>query len=270
MAAALSVPSASTVALWADLISFRPPTSIQSAISARDASWFFHRIEGHPSSIAHAAGDINLDFYPVEVTTMPDKPGGGKYTPEEWLEYFRSNINDFVDTSISRFTPYSTRYATGSQDSNWTSAPPAPAGAVVSIDIPAFSVAGVTLARDDGSVCCTRSRNDQWVFSTLHTTRDGDHPVSGNRQFGFIRMNDGSVVYFTRGADRATGFMNNAPIANWAVFRGGDQLWQSFQRGMKAMVDSRGGSATIRARTSMRVWWTYVRVLAHSPTGAWI
>ncbi|MBX3160368.1 MAG: N-acetylmuramoyl-L-alanine amidase [Deltaproteobacteria bacterium] len=270
MAAALDLPSVQTISYWADLISFRPPATLQTAVPARDASWFFHHLEGAPGSVSHGAGDVNLDFYPVHVTTMPDKPGGGKYTPEEWLEYFRSNINDFIDTSYSRFAPYSARYATGSQDAHWTSAPPGPLGAIVSIDIPAISILGATLARDDGSVCCARSRGDQWIFATLHTTRDGDHPVAGNRQFGFIRMNDGSVAFFTRGADRATGILNNAPIANYMVFRGGHKLWQSFQRGMKSMVDARGGSATIKPPYSNRVWWTYVRDLAHSPTVAWI
>ena len=268
--ASLGVPSSTTVAFWSDLISFRPSTAFQAAVVARDPSWFFHRIEGHASSFAHASGDVNLDFYPIRVTRLPNKPGGGTYTAEEWLEYFRTHINDFIDTSYSRFAPYSTRYGTGSQDAHWSSAPPAPLGAVVSIDIPAISIGGVTLARDDGSVGCAHSRSDQWVFSTLHTTRDGDHPVSGNRQFGFAFEDDGSVTYFTRGADRATGFLNNLPGANWAVFRGGHQLWLSFQRGMKSMVEARGGAATIERPYSNRVWWTYARVLAHNPTVPWI
>jgi len=238
----------------------RPPTSVQSAIRSRDPSWFFHRLEGHPSQVSHGGGDINLDFYPVVVTTMPDKPGGGKYTPEEWLEYFRTHINDFVDTSKALFIPYSTRYSTGTADASWTSPPPAPLGTVVSIKI----------TPDNGSVCSARSRAEEWVFSTLHTTRDGDHPVSGNRQFGFILLENGDVVYFTRGSDRATGILNNMPIGNSIVFAGGHALWLTFQAGMKAMVESRGGSAVIKRPYSNRVWWPYVQVIAHHPTVLWI
>jgi hypothetical protein len=241
------LPAVPTGAPWTDLISFRPPTALQRAVKSREPTpvtnlWHMHKLED-------ALGPINLDRYEIEVSALPTL-GGVAVTAEQLLGHIRLNINDVIDPSVARFSPYDVAI----DGLVWRSF--APLGAVLHIHM-----------LDDGSVLCARAASDHWLFSTIKAGTDGYHPVSGNRQFGFQPSGDG-YVFYTRGADRASGV--ELWTAGDSVFSGGDELWRSFQRGVAALVNSNGGSATIGSRFSERFDWDQIMAAYHRPTESWI
>src|ERR1022692_1553997 len=128
--AAVSAPPAITTAVarggpwwaaWADLVRFRPSTAIQTDVKSRSSKWYIHKIED-------AWGDINIDLYPVDVSSVPSG-----MTAESLLEHVRTNINFFVNPGFSRFDPYDDKYppATFDDKKYWLSS--APESAVISI-----------------------------------------------------------------------------------------------------------------------------------------
>jgi hypothetical protein len=245
-------------AAWADLISFRPSNAVQTSVNGRSSDWYIHKLED-------AYGDINIDKYPVAVSSLPTG-----MSAESLLEHVRTHINDFVDPSYSRFEPYDDRYppAVFGDKARWLSS--SPESAVISIHMRAFKVPYMSyyFDPDDGSVVCAEKRPNYWIFSTLYTTKDKGHPVSGNRQFGFLPDPAGGNIFFTRGADRQTGFLDQLPIT--PVFTMADLLWKSFQEKLSSYVNSNGGSATTSAPISERVYWSAVKYVAWKPTVAWI
>lgn len=203
---------------WRDLVRFRVPSSIVAALAARSPRYEIQ-------TMASASSDnVNLDFYPIRVTQMPVW-GGRRLTARQLFEVFRVNINDFIDTSKSSFRP-----ATRTDLRRWAGA--SPVGSVIHIDIPI----------DDAFVVCSEYSPYHWRFSTLkeiHLLIDNDHPVSGTREFGYQETGS-STYYYTMGADRSS------YPTEWMArlgFRGGHQLWLSFQREFVNWVHSHHGMA---------------------------
>ncbi len=226
--------AAAGLPLWRYLIAFRPPARVDTEIDERGDGWQVHRIE-------EAAGQLNLDFYPVTVTEMP-LIAGVRATPEALLERIRRDINSVVSTQFCTFTPLD------EDQSRYLSA--APVGSVVHIDMAARPNV------EDGSVVVAEAAADHWIFSTVRTPFDFDHPVSGNRWFGFARQ-DGRVTFFTCGVDRPTAGLDN--ILQDAVFNGAHQTWLSFQQGIAKLVKDQQGAATIGAPHSERYDWEQMR-----------
>lgn len=245
----LATPFGFAATEWEPLISFRPPTAIQTAVNGKGLNWHVHRIED-------AYGDINLDYYPVSISAMP-VVGGRTLSAEELLSYTRLNINSFVDTRISEFSPYD-----GAEAAVWNSG--SPLGSVVHIDMKAF---GGWVNPDDGSVVVAEHAADHWIFSTIWTVMDMAHPVSGNRQFGYTAAEGAGFVFYTRGADRTTGVLDLAAMS--VVYSSAHNLWLSFQSGVAAFVNGNGGSATVGSATSIRTPWPDIRASSHHPSLAW-
>lgn len=234
---------------WKALLSFRPDPKVQRAVHERGPTWTVHRIEG-------GSGMVNLDYYPIKVLELPTV-GGHKLEPAELLAHIRLNLNDFVDTDISKFEPFKRQ-----DEAAWKTEDPD--GAILLIDIKLAP--GVS---DLALVVTSMRDSNEWIFSTVRggsgfkalNNRDnpGAHPVSGNRAFGFVR-GKGSWTFYTRGADRATRPMDEF----WGIrgareigFRQADRLWRSFQKKVVAYVNSHGGNAEIdeRGTTSARYDW---------------
>jgi len=247
-------PAASTsLGDWENLISFRPPVTVQRSLQDRTLSsidWPPHRIES-------AWGPINLDYYPVEIQQMP-VISGQTMTPEQLVEHVRLNINSFIDTRISEFTPVDSSAA-----AKWRSAHPL--GTVIHIDMKTL---GGRLNPDDGSVVASEVISLSWIFSTIWTPTDMSHPVSGNRQFGIEHTHDGRTIFFTRGADRTTLLVDDALQS--IVFSAAHSLWLSLQQGVRGFVNSHGGSARIRPAFSHRFSWGFIQPRYHHPTVPWI
>ena len=241
---------------WGRLISFRPPATMQAGLNARFG------LGGDPARVVHAIedarGPISLDYYPVRVEAMPSD-GSTTMTAEQLLELFRRNLNNFLDGSPDgcTFAPADPAIDTAA----WLPPflPTAVPGAVISIDMFA---SGVNV--DDGSVVLSEISPNHWVFSTIWTPDDGSHPVSGNRQFGFVPSSTGEFSFYIRGADRTTSAADS--LGEATVFATAHRLWLSFQGRLAAYVNSNGGRATVEPASATRYDWPTVRAQYHQPT----
>ena len=177
-----------------------------------------------------------MDLFPIKISTMPNKPNSTqKYTPAEFFDFFRKNINLFAE----KFTPLEDYYYNIHDTALWNSSNPL--GSLIHINIPI----------DDGTVICSGFSTNTWIFSTIKAplgwSYDGIHPVSGNRAFSYYM--EGSTMYiYTRGVDR-TSYINNdkTPVINAIMesvaFKGADELWTGMQNKLSAYVNNRGGSS---------------------------
>jgi hypothetical protein len=123
---------------------------------------------------------------------------------------------------------------------------------------------------DNGSVVCAQSESCCWIFSTIKAqylpSLDGMHPVSGNRQFGYFLHPNGHMEIYTKGADRLF-FPQSPPFAitggvekitaylmEKIAFFGADNLWESFQNGIKTFANNPlySGAATINSPIKVR------------------
>ncbi|MCL1034471.1 hypothetical protein [Elizabethkingia anophelis] len=199
---------------------------------------------------------VNMDYFPVKVNQLP-VVNGARLTPEQFLNYIRTNINKFVNTNYSSFTPYD---AYGYNDNNlWNSSNPL--GAIINIDISGKKVP------DNGSVMVTDYRTNKWTFTTIYEPVYGEHPVSGNRDFGFDQNVDGSYTFYTRGVDRLTDASGSAlqKFADWAKvqsispFGQADKLWTSLQDKINEFVNRHEGVSSIAKQEIERPDWQKVK-----------
>jgi hypothetical protein len=238
---------------WKELIKFSPPQSVKDKIQKLDNQSLLTNY--NIQYLEHASGAaINLDYFPVTINSLPKNPATGiKFTPTQFLNYVRLNINNFVDTNISRFSP--TTLTTGYNESQiWNSSNPL--GAIIHIDIP--QPAG------DASVICSVSDSNHWVFTTIEVPygifqgQDGIHPVSGNREFGLIQNSNGTYTFYTRGVDRMTDGFESSAAENSTIFvdpfANPDKLWNSLKTKVANFVQNNGGSS-VTPTTSQNVIW---------------
>lgn len=183
---------------------------------------------------------VNMDLFPVKITSLPNKSGTNqKYTPAEFFDFFRKNINLFAD----KFTPIEDIHYNIHDTALWNSSNPL--GALIHIDIPV----------DDGTVVCSGFSTNTWIFSTVKAPLgwgyDAIHPVAGNRAFSYYtNPDDGSITIYTRGVDRVSKIWDeDTPILNFlvekAVFTGADRLWLDMQTKLRNYVNDHGGSAIV-------------------------
>lgn len=196
---------------------------------------------------------VNMDYFSVNVKTMP-VINGQRATPQQFLNHIRLNINNFVNTNNSDFTPYN--HYNVDDRALWASANPL--GAIVSIDI---------RGPQNGSVIVSNYTPSSWTFSTLKDPYNKVHPVSGNREFGFTANSDGSYTFYTKGVDRLSDALTTAfqPTPTIGIpFSQADALWTSFQEKIVAFANNpaNGGtpnSASVSTTQTHRPDWALVK-----------
>lgn len=189
---------------------------------------------------------VNMDYFSVKVNQLPII-GNERITPADFLQYLRVNINRFVDQNLSVFTPYS-YYGVHDEDL-WNS--PDPTGAIIGIDIP---------GPNNGSVIVSQSNPTGWTFTTINDPRYQDHPVSGNRDFGYEQNSDGSYTFFTRGVDRITNWdISLIQAVTQFPFNQADALWMSFQSKIATFINLNQGNAVVNAPVKHRPDWALVK-----------
>lgn len=286
----LSPPAdAMGLADWQYLINFRPPAAVKSSIHKRLHQEAFGTPDYH--AIEGGAGAINLDFYPVYLDQLPTIDGV-QLTPQEVLTYFRKNLSSFMDTSKVTFGSYDTEdYVKWQSDD--------PIGSVMRFHMGLLDYVGTThipligdvvldthaqgeswmplVNPENAGVVASEITSDHWIFATLWTPKDQNHPVSGSRQFGvgtrcvtdtysstYDRIfsdpltQDIPFVYM-RGADRCT------TIPDWIVcgkiFDGANACWSGACKKLQAWVNSNGGRASIPGCISNRYDWDAVKAV---------
>jgi hypothetical protein len=237
---------------WQNLAQHVAPEIVQAKIDSLPEGTFN---DFEIQSLANAGGTVvNLDYFGVKVDLLPNRPGvfpPERFTPSEFLDYFRRNINDFADGST--FGPYCQNISLPICDQEtelWNSTNPL--GAIVYINIPI----------DDGVVVCSRYSESSWNFMTMNAPFAGNHPVSGTRQFGYEINDDGTFNFFVRGVDRfGSNLIENIAYATTGgnPFGGADDLWASFQDKINEYVNNHGGTASVITPTKNRADWDEIQ-----------
>lgn len=237
---------------WLALAKFVPDQSIinklntvigNMTVGATPQATFTVKDVANVQSINDAVSPIvNMDYYSVLVRQLPTI-NGQTVTAPQFLEYIRLNINSFLDGKT--FYPYN---AYGVNDTNtWNSSNPK--GAIMGVDI----------LGPDATVITSSSQPNEWIFTTVHDPMNGDHPVSGNRAFGFIDEGGGSYTFYTRGVDRLTDIAETK-VQDWfgLPFSEADALWNSYRQKIDGFVRSHGGLTTSRSIPPYRPDWNLV------------
>ncbi len=219
---------------WTKLLLLKVSDDVQRTLSARKMRIQYAHNESY-------SNDLNIDLYPVRIDRFPTHRGT-PMTPAMLIKHIRLNINSLLDTSLSKFAPYSAADAAQWVTDN-------PVGAVIRIDIPV----------DNGAVVVSSATPTGWTFTTVDAPATGTHPVSGHRTF-FIG-NRGGVHYFVvKGLD-----MTSSGIAGLGLPVGGEygysqahKLWSSLQKGVTDFINSSGGAAKAEKRYSQRIEWRFV------------
>ncbi|WP_345991826.1 hypothetical protein AAEU33_07635 [Chryseobacterium sp. Chry.R1] len=101
-----------------------------------------------------------------------------------------------------------------------------------------------------------------WVFTTITSPWDSEHPVSGNRFFSYYMSGQDMYIY-TRGVDRVNLPIFNAfPPEKNPAFNGADELWKGMQTKLKKFVKDNGGGengATIMPPKTYRPDWVKIK-----------
>ena len=234
----------SEVGPWADLLNMRPSAE---ALNDQRARRNRDKVAFEVQRIEDARGpDVNFDTYAVEITGLPTK---GPATPELLLAHIRQNLNSFFDHSASTFVPHKQGDAT-----DWAAGGAAPLGSLMVFKIP--GPGGVI--QEQGAVVTSASSPTMWVFSPVKIGPccPGEHPVSGNREFGIRSVGEGKYQIYTRAADRAR---DRFIPGEGVVFKGADKLWQSWQARVVDYVKANGGSATAATPVVHHPPWTEVQ-----------
>ncbi len=195
----------------------------------------------------------NLDLFAVIIDSLPII-NGNRLTAKQLFDHFRKNINDFA----TKFDPYSDPY----DKILWESENPL--GAVITITMKDYKITPFVDA--DGDVIVSQYEECCWIFTTLRgpVYESGYHPVSGNRQFGYVVQNGKTIIY-TKGADRTTNWyhgLNDSQIA----FESADELWRGMQEKMKQYVRVNAGkiSAMETYEFTFRPNWSDVKEILMS------
>jgi hypothetical protein len=227
---------------WSDLASFVLSGPSLARVQNSNGNWDIQEIQ-------NAQGRrVNLDEFSVNVSTLP-VVNGQQLTANDLLGHIRKNINNFAP----KFDPYS------SYDANlWLG------------DNPLTSIMSIQMLSNpglvDGDVITSQFDECCWVFTTLRGSvfESGDHPVSGNRQFGY-RVTNSGFEFYTKGVDRTTRWWHGIKDSGQAFARA-DELWTAFQDNISQFVNSNGGNAPSSITTTYRPDWEAVKSLLKGDT----
>lgn len=229
---------------WKDLLNALPTApAMNAARAARSRSAVTMTVQ----RIEDAKGPrVNFDLYAVDIRRMPTQ---GPNTGPDLLAHIRGRLSDFFDPDVSTL-----RAHTPSDDEDWKKGGPAPLGSVM-----VFRIGFLGPIHEQAAVVTSVSEARRWIFTpvTIGTSSPGEHPVSGNREFGFRPATGLQGQIYTRAADRALD--DGLLPSEQRVFDGADALWRSFQARVATYVNQRGGEAVVATTTIHRPQWATVR-----------
>lgn len=168
-----------------------------------------------------------FDEFSITIDEMP--PG---VTPEQFLEKFARNPNAAANNPAFDVT---TRFKRREHGPPRAGRPTGPSGVgtIYDIDIPGPP-------NSSGSVVLVEKSSNHFIVQTITVPEKpyDRHPVSGAREFGFTRNPDGSITFYTRGADRPDIEDTRIPGAVAQNF-----AWTQMMKGIGKEIDRLGGKA---------------------------
>jgi hypothetical protein len=226
---------------WKELLNWLPPEAwLNSQRQARNRDPVPFRVQRIEDAIGNK---VNFDLYGITISRLPTFAHND---PNFFLQFVRKNLNIFLAASAGQM-----RGLSQGDDADWQGRDAAPIGAVMIWKIPGWNIPGTTWIHEEAAVVTSRSSPTTWTFTPVHigVCCPGDHPISGNREFGIQPIGNGSYRVYTRAVDRAlrpTDYFDAklAPSED-IVFNGADKLWRSFQSNLAEYVNQRGGSAAV-------------------------
>ncbi len=186
---------------------------------------------------------VNCDFFPVKIDKLPNGMNAAQF-----LEYFRLNINSFITLTdifggpAAKFDPYKVGQFDDTQQ--WLKQGTQSIGAVVHIDM--ANDGSVILSDYQNQMNVDGSQSHSFVFSTLETPLDLEHPVAGNRKFGIYSnpSSPNSFTFYTMGVDRTwDGWFKLLNIRNFGFIQA-DKLWNNIQDNLVSFINTQGGVAS--------------------------
>lgn len=232
----LDIPC-SQLPYWQELANHQIPQQVKDKLKTVNTNSHWYNSDLEIQNLDYSKSyTINMDVYPVKITNLPNKPGTNqKYTPSEFFNYFRLNINKFTDASHGQFFPVVDSNIGINDTALWNSTNPL--SSLITIKIPL----------DEGTVICSGYNSQAWIFTTVKSPWDGEHPVSGNRLFGYYM--DGNDMYiYTRGIDRFTSTYSTPEVIreleNIGYSKASD-MWKNMQNLLNNFVINNNGSSQV-------------------------
>ncbi len=243
--------------MYQRIAQFKPSLYVKERVDSLRNLGIFNPDLYNITSMSHAYGSVvNCDFFPVRITQIPNG-----FTPESLVEYFRKNINQFIDANINvSFSPYND--GVGFNDTARFNAYEQNAiGALIHI----------AMVPNDGSVVLSNYYHNmnsgynshKFMFTTMSTPLDYDHPVAGNREFGIYKSTDlqhpNDFVFYTMAVDRMSDWefalgdwINHEVAGNATGFEQADLLWENIQKNMINFINANGGHSEYYTRPSVK------------------
>jgi hypothetical protein len=100
---------------------------------------------------------------------------------------------------------------------------------------------------------------DRFVFTTMTSHLDYNHPVSGNGAFGIFGSPATGYTFYTMGVDRTSDYLFNAINPLVDGFGAADALWSNMAKNMAAYINMLGSVATVMPKVVSRPNWSDVR-----------
>lgn len=242
--------------MYQSIAQFLPPSSVTDNLKKWSTEY---GITLEPAYLDDASGPyVNADFFPIRIDKMPIiNTSQGVATPESLLEYFRLNINSFINTEIAKFAPYKENGfdATG----KWNQTGKDAIGSVVNLKMPLNN--GDVVLSDYTS----NAESASMTVSTIRSSLSGYHPVQGNRRWGVYTPTNGQYkVFYTMAVDRiSTGVFAvgnfGKDILTTSGFEDADTLWRSLQTNMVNFINAKGGKASVATEIVVRTPYQMVK-----------
>ena len=197
-------------------------------------------------------GEVNNDFYSITIDALSADFGRDsamfvRDTPETLATYIRKHLNEVIFGEGSyHVAPYDQ-----TEDEQWRQ------GEIGSLMT--FTLASIpnVMPIERGSVVLSCADATTWMFSTVETSKDGLHPVAGNRAFGVNDDGKGGLIIWTKAADRIVnaGIFASLPRSGREyIFNQGSAVWT----GMLDRLSARFVDRNPRERVSFSVRRQYV------------
>lgn len=250
---------------YQDLYNHITPQACQNRLSTLGPGYFDQPISEGNVPLA------NIDYYGVEITNYPDLDGDGNSDTEtEIYQAFREKFTDLAsgEKDDFQFSCDILFNSTNTGDINWEFKPFTsqdeidfisnnPISSILLIEADASGFLP-TIATDDGAIMVTGYTNNDWTISTISTLENGSQPFSGNRQWGWIINQNGSLELFTRAVDVAniSALLNvgaNTECQQETYYDIAEATWQNLQQEIADWINSNGGQATVNTPETVRV-----------------